>query len=181
MSEGSDGSMYDCVCMWAVKQLDTNAAVGHVLGADESGERDLPSGRVVKGWMYGIENGCEYDVGRKGSSDGGRDVPFMGSSRICMIILAGGQVQWEIGSFEDRQMRGVVVRKRGLQGMELKSKDAIMLGCRCRAERNFWRIWCWRKRIKRYWPPSHSGQWRADVPSFETMRVNWKNQVFCTK
>ena len=93
MGEGSDGSTYDCVCMWAVKQLDTNDADGHVVGADDSGEQDLRSWRVVKGWMYGIENGCEYDVGRKGSSDGGREVPFMGSSRICVIIVEDGRVQ----------------------------------------------------------------------------------------
>lgn len=76
--------------MRGVKELDTDTADGDVVEAsDSAGERSLASGRVVKGWMYGIENGCEYDIGRKGNSDGGRDVPLMGSSRICVIIIAG--------------------------------------------------------------------------------------------
>lgn len=91
--EGSDGSTYGCVSMWEVKELDTDTADGGIVKVSDSGERDLTSVREVKGFMYGIENGCEYDVGRKADSDGGRDVPFMGSSRICVIIVADGWFQ----------------------------------------------------------------------------------------
>lgn len=91
VGEGSDGSTYGCVSMRGVKELGTDAPNGVVVKACNSCERDLTSGRVVKGWMHGIENGCEYDVGRKGNSDGGRDAPFMGSSRICVIIVNGGR------------------------------------------------------------------------------------------
>lgn len=99
VGEGSDGSTYGCVCMRGVKELGTDAPNGGAVEAGDSYERDLTSGRVMKGWMHGIENGCEYDVGRKGNSDGGRDAPFMGSSRICVIIVdVGGFLRWRFGS-----------------------------------------------------------------------------------
>lgn len=75
--------------MRGVKELGPKIADGGIVEVDDSDERDLTSERVLKGWMHGIENGCEYDVGRKGNSDGGRDAPFMGSSRICVIIATG--------------------------------------------------------------------------------------------
>lgn len=122
-----------------MKELDTDAADGAVMEASDSGERSLTFGRVVKGWMYGIENGCEYDVGRKGNSDGGRDVPLMGSSRICVIIIAGKcflEGDWQT---EDQQLRDVAVRGEELSrngATQLQSRDVGMWKYRRRTERS---------------------------------------------
>lgn len=141
VGEGSDGSTCGgCVCILCrcvVKEFDPDTADGVAVVAVDSGERELTSERVMKGWMHGIENGCEYDVGRQGNSDGGRDVPFMGSSRICVIIVAGDGFQPGLAVRGRTAERNSCVDT-GVQEMVLQSRDVGMwrYGCGRRTSRS---------------------------------------------
>ena len=73
---------------WKLEAENDDAGWWDVEGEDGGGGW---RGEEVNGWLQGCEKGCEYEVGRM--LELGRVVlPFMGSSRIWVIIFWGSSV-----------------------------------------------------------------------------------------